>query len=163
MTRQPGCAGLGGCAGGKGGENGGVNGGNGGNGGDGGDGGEGGKGGDGGGGGGGGGGNGIDGEDGGGGGFALVMPKKANAMRRKKMRASRGADPKRPTEPRRRAEARLDTHLEVTAPAPMGGDPAFEAGGRAGCATRTRTRQPRVVVAIVNGRGVITTLRRARR
>ena len=149
MTCQPGCAGLGGCAGGKGGENGGVNGGNGGNGGDGG--------------GGGGGGNGIDGEDGGGGGFALVMPKKANAMRRKKMRASRGADPKRPTEPRRRAEARLDTHLEVTAPAPMGGDPAFEAGERAGCATRTRTRQPRVVVAIVNGRGVITTLRRARR
>eukprot|EP00900_Chrysochromulina_parva_P026881 jgi/Chrpa1/8827/Chrysochromulina_OHIO_Genome00017114-RA len=64
------------------------------------------------------------------------MPKKANAMRRKKMRASRGADPKRPTEPRR-AEARLDTHLEVTVPAPMGGDPAMEAGGQAGRTART--------------------------
>jgi hypothetical protein len=49
------------------------------------------------------------------------MPNKANAMRRKMMRASRGADPKRPTEPRR-GEGRLDTHLELTAPAPMGGD-----------------------------------------
>jgi len=35
----------------------------------------------------------------GGGDFALVMPNEANAMRRKMMRACRGAAPKRPTEP----------------------------------------------------------------
>ena len=78
------------------------------------------------------------------------------------MRASRGADPKRPTEPRR-AEGWLDTHLRLTAPAPMGGDPAIEAGGRAGRTARTWTMQPRASVAIVNGRGVVTALRRARR
>jgi hypothetical protein len=71
-----------GCAGGEGGENGGGNDGESGDGGDRCDGGE---------------GNGNGGI--GGGDFALVMPNEANAMRRKMMRACRGAAPKRPTEP----------------------------------------------------------------
>ena len=44
------------------------------------------------------------------------MPKKSSAMTRKMMRASRDADPKRPTEPRP-AQGR-DTQVARTAPPP---------------------------------------------
>ena len=55
----------------------------------------------------------------------MVMPKKPNAMRRERIRASRGADPKRPTEPRP-AQGRLDTQVELTAPLSLGGGTVIE-------------------------------------
>ena len=84
----------------------------------------------------------------------MVMPKKPNAMRRERMRASRGADPKRPT------EGRLGTWEALTAP--LAGS-TLEVRAWAGRTAKTRTAAPnsarqenRASVASSDGRWVIT-------